>query len=121
MIYSFKEQRQDIITEIELLFSSYSSHVIYDSSGKLLQVISGLDLFSQVGANTPLVIEDLRMLVGREGELSIRLEGVTGAAILCGISIRKETTATCMLLSNLFVSWTILPNFFTTLITAFVF
>ncbi|AEE35294.2 Di-glucose binding protein with Kinesin motor domain-containing protein [Arabidopsis thaliana] len=57
-------------------------------------VISGLDLFSQVGANTPLVIEDLRMLVGREGELSIRLEGVTGAAILCGISIRKETTAT---------------------------
>jgi hypothetical protein len=94
LIYSFKEQRQDIITEIELLFSSYSSHVIYDSSGKLLQVISGLDLFSQVGANTPLVIEDLRMLVGREGELSIRLEGVTGAAILCGISIRKETTAT---------------------------
>jgi kinesin family protein C2/C3 len=58
------------------------------------KVISGLDLFSQVGANTPLVIEDLRMLVGREGELSIRLEGVTGAAILCGISIRKETTAT---------------------------
>lgn len=69
---------------------------------KLLQVISGLDLFSQVGANTPLVIADLRMLVGREGELSIRLEGVTGTAILCGISIRKEATATCMLLSNLF-------------------
>lgn len=71
---------------------------------KLLQVISGLDLFSQVGANTPLVIADLRMLVGREGELSIRLEGVAGTAILCGISIRKEATATCMLLSNLFVS-----------------
>ncbi|ESQ27967.1 hypothetical protein EUTSA_v10018049mg [Eutrema salsugineum] len=57
-------------------------------------VISGLDLFSQVGANTPLVIADLRMLVGLEGELSIRLEGVTGTAILCGISIRKEATAT---------------------------
>lgn len=67
---------------------------------KLLQVISGLDLFSQVGANTPLVIADLRMLVGLEGELSIRLEGVTGTAILCGISIRKEATATCMLLSS---------------------
>ncbi|XP_010471246.1 PREDICTED: uncharacterized protein LOC104751068 [Camelina sativa] len=58
------------------------------------KVISGLDLFSQVGANTPFVIADLRMLVGREGELSIRLEGVTGTAILCGISIRKETTST---------------------------
>ncbi|KAL1214469.1 Kinesin-like protein KIN-14Q [Cardamine amara subsp. amara] len=58
------------------------------------KVISGLDLFSQVGANTPLVIADLRMLVGQEGELSIRLEGVTGTAILCGISIRKEATAT---------------------------
>ncbi|EOA33556.1 hypothetical protein CARUB_v10019678mg [Capsella rubella] len=56
-------------------------------------VISGLDLFSQVGANTPLVIADLRMLVGQEGELSIRLEGVTGTAVLCGISIRKEATA----------------------------
>ncbi|XP_010414853.1 PREDICTED: uncharacterized protein LOC104700941 isoform X1 [Camelina sativa] len=58
------------------------------------KVISGLDLFSQVGANTPFVIADLRMLVGREGELSILLEGVTGTAILCGISIRKETTST---------------------------
>ncbi|XP_023643819.1 kinesin-like protein KIN-14Q isoform X2 [Capsella rubella] len=57
------------------------------------KVISGLDLFSQVGANTPLVIADLRMLVGQEGELSIRLEGVTGTAVLCGISIRKEATA----------------------------
>ncbi|CAH2066893.1 unnamed protein product [Thlaspi arvense] len=50
-------------------------------------VISGLDLFSQVGANTPLVIADLRMLVGLEGELSIRLEGVTGTAILCGENV----------------------------------
>ncbi|KAF8111237.1 hypothetical protein N665_0076s0224 [Sinapis alba] len=58
------------------------------------KVISGLDLFSQVGANTPFVMSDLRMLVGLEGELSIRLEGVTGAAILCGISIRKEATGT---------------------------
>ncbi|KAL1219870.1 Kinesin-like protein KIN-14Q [Cardamine amara subsp. amara] len=58
------------------------------------KVISGLDLFSQVGANTPLVIADLRMLVGQEGELCIRLEGVTGTAILCGISIKKEATAT---------------------------
>lgn len=63
---------------------------------KILQVISGLDLFSQVGANTPLVIADIRMLVGLEGELAIRFEGVTGTAILCGISIRKEETATCM-------------------------
>ncbi|CAN7040719.1 hypothetical protein IGI04_006169 [Brassica rapa subsp. trilocularis] len=57
-------------------------------------VISGLDLFSHVGANTPLVIADIRMLVGLEGELSIRLEGVTGTAILSGISIRKEATTT---------------------------
>ncbi|KAL0683234.1 hypothetical protein Bca4012_050082 [Brassica carinata] len=59
-----------------------------------VRVISGLDLFSHVGANTPLVIADIRMLVGLEGELSIRLEGVTGTAILSGISIRKEATAT---------------------------
>ncbi|WZZ68810.1 hypothetical protein YC2023_080180 [Brassica napus] len=57
-------------------------------------VISGLDLFSQVGANTPFVMSDLRMLVGMEGELSIWLEGVIGAAILCGISVRKEATDT---------------------------
>lgn len=53
-------------------------------------------MFSQVGSNTPFVISDLRMLVGVEGELTVRLEGVIGAAILCGISVRKEATATCM-------------------------
>nr|VDD01922.1 unnamed protein product [Brassica rapa] len=61
---------------------------------ELFFVISGLDLFSQVGSNTPFVISDLRMLVGVEGELTVRLEGVIGAAILCGISVRKEATAT---------------------------
>ncbi|CAF1857769.1 unnamed protein product [Brassica oleracea var. botrytis] len=42
------------------------------------------------------------MLVGLEEELSIRLEGVTGATILCGISIRKDATVSFMLLSYLF-------------------
>ncbi|KAF8099528.1 hypothetical protein N665_0242s0014 [Sinapis alba] len=67
---------------------------VFDIFIQEAKVISGLDLFSHVGANTPLVIADIRMLVGLEGELSIRLEGVTGTAILCGISIRKEATAT---------------------------
>ncbi|CAN8239468.1 unnamed protein product [Cochlearia groenlandica] len=75
---------------------------VFDIYVQGAKVISGLDLFSQVGANTPLVIADLRMLVGVEGELSIRLEGVTGAAILCGVTLRREVTATCMFLSNLF-------------------
>ncbi|XP_013714773.2 kinesin-like protein KIN-14Q isoform X2 [Brassica napus] len=67
---------------------------VFDIFIQEAKVISGLDLFSHVGANTPLVIADIRMLVGLEGELSIRLEGVTGTAILSGISIRKEATAT---------------------------
>ncbi|CAH8334681.1 unnamed protein product [Eruca vesicaria subsp. sativa] len=67
---------------------------VFDIFIQEAKVISGLDLFSHVGANTPLVIADIRMLVGLEGELSIRLEGVTGSATLCGISIRKEATAT---------------------------
>ncbi|XP_010537662.1 PREDICTED: uncharacterized protein LOC104812281 [Tarenaya hassleriana] len=58
------------------------------------KVISCLDLFAQVGANRPLVIADLRMLVDHKGELSIRFEGVTGIPILCGICIRKDGIST---------------------------
>jgi len=58
-----------------------------------LQVVSRIDIYSQVGSNQPLIISDLQAsVVGDEG-LSIRFEGVLEKPIVCGISIRSCSSA----------------------------
>ncbi|OVA05594.1 Kinesin [Macleaya cordata] len=57
------------------------------------KVVSGIDIYAQVGSNKPLVLSDLKASVnGKEG-LSIRFEGLIGSPIVCGISVRKDSLA----------------------------
>ncbi|KAF3649997.1 Kinesin-4 [Capsicum annuum] len=56
------------------------------------KVISSLDIFARVGANTPLLISDLEARVDGEEGIFIRFEGVIGMPIVCGISIRKHSS-----------------------------
>ncbi|KAK9269292.1 hypothetical protein L1049_001062 [Liquidambar formosana] len=55
------------------------------------KVVSCIDIFARVGANRPLVISDLKTFVDGDEGLSIRVEGVVGSPIVCGISIRKDS------------------------------
>ncbi|XP_058098316.1 kinesin-like protein KIN-14Q isoform X2 [Magnolia sinica] len=54
------------------------------------KVVSGIDIYAQVGSNQPLVLSDLKALVDNSKDLSIRFEGVLGTPLVCGISIRKD-------------------------------
>lgn len=66
---------------------------LYQYVELLLQVVSCLDIYARVGANRPLVIPDLKTFVNGDEGLTIRFEGVTGSPIVCGISIRKDSSA----------------------------
>ncbi|GFZ05160.1 di-glucose binding protein with Kinesin motor domain-containing protein [Actinidia rufa] len=57
------------------------------------KAVSCIDIYACVGANKPLVIPDLKTFVSGGGGLSIRLEGVTGNPLVCGISVRKDLSA----------------------------
>ncbi|CAL5406091.1 unnamed protein product [Camellia sinensis] len=57
------------------------------------KAVSCVDIFARVGANKPLVIGDLKAFVSGDDCLSIRFEGVTGSPIVCGISVRKDLSA----------------------------
>ncbi|KAK2968705.1 hypothetical protein RJ640_005892, partial [Escallonia rubra] len=57
------------------------------------KVVSCLDIYACVGANRPLVISELKAYVSGDEGLSIKFEGVTGSPIVCGISIRKDPSA----------------------------
>ncbi|CAK9151811.1 unnamed protein product [Ilex paraguariensis] len=67
---------------------------VFDIFVQEYKVISCLDVYERVGANRPLVISDLKTSVNGEEGLSIRFEGVTGSPILCGICVRKYSSAT---------------------------
>ncbi|KAI8005885.1 Kinesin-like protein KIN-14Q [Camellia lanceoleosa] len=56
------------------------------------KAVSCVDIYARVGANKPLVIGDLKACVSGDC-LSIRFEGVTGSPIVCGISVRKDLSA----------------------------
>ncbi|GFY97654.1 di-glucose binding protein with Kinesin motor domain-containing protein [Actinidia rufa] len=57
------------------------------------KAVSCIDIYARVGANKPLVIPDLKTFVSGGGGLSIRFEGVTGNPLVCGISVRKDVSA----------------------------
>ncbi|XP_073142323.1 kinesin-like protein KIN-14Q [Henckelia pumila] len=56
------------------------------------KVISSLDVYANVCGNKALVISDLKTYVDTDKVLSIRSEGVNGSPIICGISIRKDSS-----------------------------
>ncbi|EOX91895.1 Di-glucose binding protein with Kinesin motor domain isoform 3 [Theobroma cacao] len=53
------------------------------------KVLSDFDIFSVVGANKPLQVDDLRVSVKEDGLIAMRFEGVIGSPIVCGICVRK--------------------------------
>lgn len=57
------------------------------------QVLSGLDIFGQVGSNQPLILSDLRASVLCDEELLIRFEGIIGQPIVSGISVRRDSSS----------------------------
>ncbi|CAI9116115.1 OLC1v1017184C1 [Oldenlandia corymbosa var. corymbosa] len=54
------------------------------------KVLSELDIYSIVGANKPLRLEDVRVTVTANGLLSIRFQGLCGSPIVSGICIKEE-------------------------------
>ncbi|XP_023887362.2 kinesin-like protein KIN-14R [Quercus suber] len=53
------------------------------------KVLSDFDIFSVVGANKPLQVVNLRVLMKEDGVIVIRFEGVNGSPVVSGICIRK--------------------------------
>ncbi|GMI68721.1 MALECTIN DOMAIN KINESIN 2 [Hibiscus trionum] len=53
------------------------------------KVLSDFDIFSVVGANKPLQVVDLRVLVKEDGLIALRFEGVIGSPMVSGICVRK--------------------------------
>ncbi|KAL0733664.1 hypothetical protein Bca4012_009874 [Brassica carinata] len=52
-------------------------------------VLSEFDIFSVVGANRPLLLVDLRVVVLDDGLIRVRFEGINGSPVVCGICLRK--------------------------------
>ncbi|WOH03074.1 hypothetical protein DCAR_0522466 [Daucus carota subsp. sativus] len=78
----------------EIVFTEGPSGMrVFDVFIQEEKVISCLDIFARVGANSPLVIPDLQIFVKGDEGLTIRFEGVVGSPIVCGISIRKNSSA----------------------------
>lgn len=42
-----------------------------------------------VGANRPLLLVDLRVVVVDDGLIKVRFEGINGSPVVCGICLRK--------------------------------
>ncbi|CAH2061495.1 unnamed protein product [Thlaspi arvense] len=52
-------------------------------------VLSEFDIFSVVGANRPLMLVDLRVVVMGDGLIRVRFEGINGSPVISGICLRK--------------------------------
>lgn len=57
-----------------------------------VQILSGMDIFSIVGANNPLQLVDVRVSVAKDEDVVISFKGISGSPVVCGICIRKATT-----------------------------
>ncbi|XP_077243787.1 kinesin-like protein KIN-14Q isoform X2 [Tasmannia lanceolata] len=74
----------------EIIFTEGPSGMrVFDVFIQEEKVVSGIDIYAQVGSNQPLVLSDLKAFVDEEKCLSIRFEGVIGSPLICGISIRQ--------------------------------
>ncbi|KAG5386795.1 hypothetical protein IGI04_038265 [Brassica rapa subsp. trilocularis] len=56
---------------------------------RVFNVLSEFDIFSVVGANRPLLLVDLRVVVVDDGLIKVRFEGINGSPVVCGICVRK--------------------------------
>ncbi|KAF8391035.1 hypothetical protein HHK36_023335 [Tetracentron sinense] len=78
----------------EIVFTEGPSGMrIFDVFIQEEKVVSGIDIYAEVGSNTPLVLPDLRAFVHGEEGLSIKFKGIIGNPMVCGISIRKDPLA----------------------------
>ncbi|PKU71568.1 Kinesin-4 [Dendrobium catenatum] len=78
----------------EIVFTNGPSGIrVFDVYIQEEKAVSGIDIYSKVGPNHPLILSNLEAsVVGREG-LSIKFKGLVGKPIVCGISIRRDVPA----------------------------
>ncbi|XP_052179062.1 kinesin-like protein KIN-14Q [Diospyros lotus] len=57
------------------------------------KAVSCIDIYASVGGNQPLVISNLKAFISGDEGLFLRFEGVTGNPLVCGISVRKDHSA----------------------------
>ncbi|XP_038982528.1 kinesin-like protein KIN-14E isoform X2 [Phoenix dactylifera] len=62
---------------------------VFDVSVQEEKILSEFDIYAVVGANKPLQLVDIRVLVLDNGVIVIRFEGISGTPTVCGICIRK--------------------------------
>ncbi|CAI9088972.1 OLC1v1023445C1 [Oldenlandia corymbosa var. corymbosa] len=75
----------------EIVFTNGPSGMrVFDVFIQEQKVISSLDIYARVGGNRPLVVSNIKTKVEGEEGLSIRMEGLVGKPILCGISLKKD-------------------------------
>ncbi|KAF6165546.1 hypothetical protein GIB67_006436 [Kingdonia uniflora] len=67
------------------------AEIIHVNGPKAMRVLSELDIYSIVGANKPLQLVDVRVLVGQDRKIALRFEGVHGSPVISGICIRKAS------------------------------
>ncbi|KAK6270373.1 hypothetical protein POUND7_007478 [Theobroma cacao] len=78
----------------EIVFTTGPPGVrVFDVFIQQEKVVSGLDIYGQVGANKPLVISNIKTFVDSGGGLLIRFEGLMRSPIVCGITVRKDSPA----------------------------
>ncbi|WOL07891.1 hypothetical protein Cni_G16641 [Canna indica] len=78
----------------EIIFTEGpSGKRIFDVFMQNEKVVSGLDIYAQVGSNLSLVLSDMRALVIHDEGLLIRFEGVVGQPIVSGILVRQDFSA----------------------------
>lgn len=58
-----------------------------------------------VGANRPLLLVDLRVVVVDDGLLKVRFEGINGSPVVCGICLRKAPLVSGITICSSLCAW----------------
>ncbi|XVE52839.1 hypothetical protein DITRI_Ditri02bG0156500 [Diplodiscus trichospermus] len=78
----------------EIVFTSGPPGIrLFDVFIQEEKVVSSLDIYGQVGANKPLIISNIRTFVDSGRGLLIRFEGLMRSPIVCGITVKKDSSA----------------------------
>ncbi|KAH7661194.1 Minus-end-directed kinesin ATPase protein [Dioscorea alata] len=64
---------------------------IFDVFMQEEKVVSGIDIYAEVGPNRPFILHNLKASVTREEGLLIRFKGIVGVPIVSGISIKPSS------------------------------
>ncbi|URD87944.1 KISc [Musa troglodytarum] len=79
----------DSLAPADYFVDLHFAEIVNTNGPKGIRILSGLDIYSVVGANKPLQLVDLRVSVVDDGNILVRFEGLSGTPTVCGICIRK--------------------------------